>query len=149
MFKTKEIKAGFLLAIFSLLLIHQILPHQHHEHQSHKTIAHNHIESAHGHKHEHEHSNEENKSSDSHFLDIFLKIHSHGASGAPEYVQTYPVVKKLKTLDLEVLASNTIINNLDLLCFEIENKLQLYSIPDVSYSSHLVRPELRGPPSLG
>lgn len=143
--KAIQIKASILLSIFSLFLVHQIVPHLHHEHLSDNTVAHSHVESYHGHKHE-EPSNKEDKKSELQFLEFFIKMHSHGKSDIFEHLQNYIVVKKQKTLDIEVLVSNAFIKNLKQQNIGFKNKIQSYNAPELKHNSHLIKLDLRGPP---
>ena len=144
-----QIKALFLVGIFSLILVHQAVPHHHHDsdHHSHDSIAHSHTEL--DHRHHHEHQDKEEISFNKNLLNRLIEFHSCGTTPTLEHLPNHIIVKKQKSIDLKIVPSIAIISNIELRDFKSNNKLQLYSSPDIAYEAHLVRPELRGPPFLG
>ncbi|MDE1207647.1 hypothetical protein [Tenacibaculum larymnensis] len=144
-----QIKASFLLAIFSLILVHQSIPHYHHEHQSDGEIA-NHHHSDTTHEHHHNHSDEQDKAVvTKSILNAFLEFHSHGNTLVKDHLPSYTILKKQKSFDVELASIPILDDNFGYVDVQKKNKLPLYTPPDIVYKTYLAGLELRGPPVLG
>ncbi|TCP25852.1 hypothetical protein EV195_103214 [Tenacibaculum skagerrakense] len=154
--RANQIKAYFLLAIFSLILIHQSIPHCHDDHESDIKIAHHHSDSSHGHghshnnEHQHNHSDNSNKKEAKSLLNTFLEFHTHGNTYSQDnLISTFNLIKKDVSSDNKSCCSKENLNyNLDI-SLSKDNNYNFYTPPDVFYESYLEGIELRGPPVLG
>lgn len=147
-----QIKAYFLLAIFSLILVHQSIPHYHHEHHSDVEIAHHHhsdTSDEHHHHHDH-HSDEYDKGvTKLSILNALLEFHSHGNPIVQDHLPSYTLIKKQKSIDVELASIAVFENNFSYVDVDLKSKLHLYSPPNIVCKTYLEGIELRGPPVLG
>jgi len=140
-----NIKAVFLLAIFSLLLLHGFVPHLHTQHDADK---HTHHDLATNHSHSHHHDSPEEENSLQEILNLILDLHVHAESSNEIVITLNNSVKKFNAQkDLNTPIS---VHHYSILINDVKaEKHIVYHPPNIYLNPYLSFLDARGPPFLG
>ncbi|MBJ7882518.1 hypothetical protein [Gelidibacter salicanalis] len=142
--KHNNIKALFLLGLFSLLLLHNLAPHLHHQHET----EHEHSAISHSDGHSHHHNTPEKENSKGGLLDLFLEVHIHSLVSNEILTIQESNVKHLK-FKIDVLTAFSVNPYSLLINYDEIEKVAVYHPPNNYFNSYLSSLDTRGPPVLG